>query len=448
MDPYFMTNVLINVKIIGLIFTIIIYIVTIVFLYFRRKTQIILNRSPFLLITSIFLSFFTLLGVFMILFLPEGNSGKKYDDEIRISYHCWTFNYNINVNILNYLNCYLLRSFRLNKIYDYKSKDGKNKNDIKEKIFMKIFFMIFFIISFIFIVLHNFKKINVIVFDSIPQCQNKIRDEIKEVRFWIHTLISSSKIIMIIYGNYLIYDINDQFYISYEISLTLWIFLLLEFLKIILNITEIVPQYIGNLCIVFLQTISVLTISGIWVIYKSYEKGKIPVCNTIESIKNFNLLLYNEKALKVFFEFIRKKNKKSSLLLISLFKIEKNINNLKELGILQDENNYSYYNSYCDSNDKNIEFNVLAKSFANKEYFNIFSDDFESKIANKEISINSLYRIRNYILNHLNDEYFDIFKEDNDYIKLKNDLEIEEIIYDRLCRAKDMDFNLTDSEFD
>lgn len=436
-----MTNFMIGAKVTGLIIMIVVYIITVVFLYFRRKSQIILNRSPFLTITSIFLSFFTLMSIFMILFLPSGNSGKKYDEEIRISYHCWTFNYNINVNIFNFLICYLLRALRLNQIYQYNSKE--NKNYMKEKIFMKFFIVIFSIISLMFIVLHNLKKVNVILFDSIPQCQHKIRDEIKEARFWLQIIISSIKIVMILYSSYLVYDINDQFYISSEILYVSWIFLLLEFFKIIFNITEILPQYISNIGILFFQTFTVLVISGIFVIYKSYEKGKIPVCYTVESIKNFNLLMYNEKALKVFFKFIQKRNKKSSLMLISLFKLERKLKNLDDLGLIEKD---EYY--YIESFNKNSEIDILTKSFANKEYFDLFSDDFEQKIKNKEVSIESLYQIKNSILNHLNEEYFEKFKADDDYIKLKNDLEIEEIIYDRLSRAKDIDFNLTDNEFD
>ena len=194
-----------------------------------------------------------------------------------------------------------------------------------------------------------------------------------------------------------------------------------------------------------------LVFSGIIVLKYSYEIGKIPICYTIESSKNFNLMLYNKKALESFLKFLQLEHNEGAKLLLLYLKIYI-INEIISKSNLSKTKTgrkkiYNFdWEKICSSQMDNLfETSLNENSFYYvsipeniKEFLSYDSLDGQIKLI-KELLYWSYSRLK--------DSYFMLFEKSREREILEDELIKEEIIFNRICQGSELDYNLTDYEF-
>lgn len=456
-DPYHFSTRKLILKIVFLVFQSLIYTIIIATLYFRRKSQVIINRSPYLMIFSIFFSFLLMISNTLILFLPDSTDTYSIDDayldsiseKAEISFHCSFFNFNSNFTSFFIILCYILRANRLNRIYKIISNDKVSRT--KERFYIK--FMIITVISsiIIFIIIHDVNFLSDIFEVGYVSCIREKEGLTLEASSIIQIVITFGKMALLSYGISLVFDIHDTFSISNEIFIVLILFLLSYVIKVVFIIILPKKEYYSTIIVTFglIKALIVLLISGIMTIYNSIWHSKIPICYTVESTQKFSLLLYNEKALNKFLNFLLEKQIDGAKMLIMFIKLEIILDSVKTKQVIRNNQPKDYKKL------PKIKVKELYETSLN-DVHDLYADipsnlkpSLNYYIKENSVEIYSyLCNLRNFAYNKLNEEYFFYFEKSEYYEILREELIKEEIIFTRLCQGRDLDYNLTDYEYE
>jgi hypothetical protein len=174
-----------------------------------------------------------------------------------------------------------------------------------------------------------------------------------------------------------------------------------------------------------LRNSSIIIISGVFPLAKSYTKVSLPVCATKECASNFHLLMISEKAYNSFYDYLKEHSKDGLKLLsfwteLNVFKHSNRINSSNP--ILSTDIYEKYLN---EGSELYIDFPAKLLTNINKVYLNtsksIYNDVFDD--------------LGDFAYTNLENYDYPNFKNSDMYKNLEKDLEREEVIYSRLVAS-------------
>ena len=427
-------------KILLLILVNIILITVFVIIYVKRKSQIILSRSPYLLLISLFIVFIYTICNLLDMIIPNTMIVRK----LKLQYHCHIFNFNSNMTAFFIYLCYFLRAERISRIY--KIAYNEKVAITQEETYVKIFIVISVFLSTGYVILVNFIPLYKILFFKSEHCLMSY-DTSKLPEYYVSLSLLIVKGLMFMYSIISLKNITKDIYlIRIELIPIFVLFLINEVLKFISDY-QLNESFADIYTLTFKISLFLIMLifSGILVILNCLKYNKIPICGTVETIENFSLLLYNKTSINSFYQFLFKNHKEGKYLLIIFIKLFI----LNEKLISQPKNKPSI-------TDKIKEVNLLLNYFVfNKNNKNLI--DFENKfifeldLTKYDNNTNQLTNQIKYLLDlcfsKLKNDYFPLFQNSIDYKLTVLDLVYEEIVFSRLCVSADLDYNLADIEF-
>lgn len=403
-----------------------------------------------------------------------------------------------------------MRIMRLERIFEYNSENnGFDINNVKEDYYVRFIFKLylikiaFFIIPFIIRLFNNYDTDNEVTtpIELILPSWIEYKTLNKSscyLAFWIlKIIIDLLAITMLVYKSYKIYCLNKEnrdsdnynlIYIKIEIIISSLIVCILILLFNInryanINLNAEIVLLITSILLSILPLISMICI--FFNLQDTSNDNSQFSCLSEKTLENFNLLMLNKKAYKVFYNFLKENDfiDGSNMLLfyIDYMIILNRIRNSKHNQITNYNSNYSYvcndnssdimkHKFSCNNLDEFSENKSLSDNLIkidNFEFINIknslfekfvdkgsqMSIDFPSELIN---SIHSSYtdvdskklvcndewnKLVKFCYNALKNDYFLRFKQSVNYQNLKDSIKEKEKIMNNFIIASIIDDN-------
>lgn len=420
------------IVVIGIIFQVIS-----LFIYSRRKSQIILNRSPFIMLISLYLTFFYAICNNLI-YLFEGTFSVYLT-----SLTCSIFTFNTNVSVWIIIFCYFLRAIRLHRVYNIISNEKVART--KERFYIKslIIFSVLFLALYLIMIHIDFTSKYII--DKLSNCLTESSNEYSD-QHYIYTIISMLvKLAVMITGIWKMKSLKDKFFIRREISSVFLCIIAIELINCAFCVFDPKNLSISRILYQNILFVVVLYFSGILIVIQSFKVNQIPVCNVTESAKCFNLMINSPYSFNAFYKFLKANYVDGAILLVFYMRVLILIEKFHGLSLKVSYNTSQETSLRRFLNDTIQMFLKQKESKFEVKIDHFYIIDLDKKTGQDLIA--QLKMIGSYCLYHLDTKYFSKFVTSEQIEPLIKELTREEIVFTRLCMSSELDYNLTDYEF-
>jgi len=410
---------------ITLIIAIVLYIPIIIMVYFKRKIQPIMHRSPLLILTTLLASFLSVLSISFIFYLNFNSLETKF------TYSCKFYTFSLYVLHFMIIIPYIFRSSRLVNVFNispiHMNETFSKKKKLHESYYLTIIFYIFLALMINFILIMSSQAYSSFFPVDCEVCNNLGYHWylIPELWFFIHLLES----LIIFFNIFLLKNVQDEFNISEELIIIgmLWVFF--EGIQLSNSFYFNYLDEISRLMIELFKHYIICIVTGMLPLMRTCQDFYLPICSTKECASNFNLALMNEKTFNAFYFYLKENIPEGS----KYVNFWVDLNNFKNVGSGIEAENHTQilstdiYDKYLkEGSEFYIEFPVNAVENIHKSYLN----------SSKNLYSQVFDDLLQHVYERLKDYYFPLFKNSEPYRKLEEELDKEEKLYSRLIESR------------